>query len=39
MNSSEKHINFCVFAVRLSLREFISASRWCNAAAGVAKPA
>lgn len=40
-NSSEKHINFCVFAVCLSLRGFISASHRCNAAAvaGGAKPA
>lgn len=39
--SSEKRINFCVFAVCLSLHGFISASRWCNAAAvaGGAKPA
>lgn len=40
-NSSEKHINFCVFAVCLSLRGFISASRRCNTAAVAsgAKPA
>jgi len=40
-NSSEKHINFCVFAVCLSLRGFISTAHRCNTAAvaGGAKPA